>query len=230
LGGRPRRDDRLIVAGIWYVLRTGCPWRDLPACYGRWGGVYTRWRRWCLNQLWGRILKCLRRYAVGQLRFVDCSHIKLHQDGANGCGGHRAQAIGRTKGGLNTKLAMAVDAHGRVVALGLAPGSQHDQRAVEPLLPSLRGKRFVGDKGFDADTFAARLRGLRIRVCIPARKQRRRPLPFHRGYYRQRHHVENGFGRLKRFRRVGTRYEKLALTFLGFVQLAAIFDWLSHQV
>jgi len=53
------------------------------------------------------------------------------------------------------------------------------------------------------------------------------PVRWHRGYYRLRHRVENFFQRIKRFRRVGTRYEKLALHFLGFVQLAAILDWLS---
>ncbi len=55
-------------------------------------------------------------------------------------------------------------------------------------------------------------------------------MPFHSGYYRRRHRVENFFARLKRFRRVATRYDKLAVTFLGFVQFAAIFDWLTHEV
>ena len=74
------------------------------------------------------------------LRHLDCSHIKLHQDGANPAGGQLAQAIGRTKGGLNTKLAAVVDQHGRAVAVTLAPGPQHDLLAVAAVCVSPSGR------------------------------------------------------------------------------------------
>jgi len=83
-------------------------------------------------------------------------------------------------------------------------------------------------KHFDADTFRARLCRQHTRVCIPAKRSRRWPVAFHRGYYRRRHKVENFFCRIKRYRRLSTRYEKLAITFLAFVQLAAVVDWLIH--
>jgi len=227
--GRPPKDDRLMVTAIFYVLRTGIPWRDLPECFGPWSSVYTRFRRWCATGLFARMHALAARAAVGQLRYVDCSHVKLHQDGTNPPGGQSAQAIGRTKGGINTKLAAIVDRHGRAVALGLAAGQRHDLYAVEPLLPCLRRHRAVADKGFDADTFRARLCRQRTRVCIPPKRSRRWPVAFHRGYYRHRHQVENFFCRIKRHRRISTRYDKLASTFLGFVQVATIFDWLTHR-
>ena len=219
-----------MVTAIWYVLRMGCPWRDVPAKFGPWSSVYTRWRRWCASGLWSRLLARLARGARGQLRHLDCSHIKLHQDGANPPGGQARHAIGRTKGGINTKLAAVVDADGRAVALCLAPGQRHDLKAVLPLVPALRRKRAVGDKGFDADNFRALLRRERTRLCIAPRRRRRQPPPFHRGYYRRRHRVENFFCRIKRLRRIATRYDKLAHTFLAFVQLAAVLDWLTHAV
>ena len=229
-GGRPPKDDRIVVTAIWYVLRTGCPWRDAPSCYGPWGSIYTRWRRWCVSGLWGRLLKRLARRAQGTLRHVDCSHIKLHQDGANPQGGQAAQAIGLTKGGLNTKLAAVVDRYGRAVGLCLTAGPRHDLHAVVPLLSTLRRHRCVADKGFDSDSFRARLRRQHTPCCIPPRRGRRQPARFHRGYYRCRHQVENFFGRIKKYRRIGTRYEKLAETFFAFVQFAAILDWLTHPV
>ena len=134
-GGRPPKDDRLMVTGIWYVLRTGVPWRDLPAEFGPWSSVYTRFRRWCASGLWARLLTILGAGAYGGIRSVDCSHIKIHQDGANPAGGQSAQAMGRTKGGFNTKLAAVVDAIGRAVGLSLAPGPQYDVHACEPLAP-----------------------------------------------------------------------------------------------
>jgi transposase len=217
-----------MLGAILFVLRTGIPWRDLPGGYGPWSSVYARYRRWCSSGLFAQMLAVLAKAAVGELRHLDCSHIKLHQHGANPPGGQAAQAMGRTKGGLNTKLSAIVDARGRAVALSLASGPQHDQHAVETVLASARGRRIVADKGFDADVFRARLRHQRSRYCIPPRRGRQRPARFHRGYYRCRHQVENFFGRIKIQRRVSTRYDKLAETFLGFVYLAAILDWLTH--
>ena len=230
IGGRPPKDDRMILTGIWFVLRTGVPWRDLPECFGSWGTVYARFRRWCACGHLVRMLKVLARRASGRLRHLDCSPIKLHRQGANPAGGQQAQAMGRTKGGLNTKLSALVDRHGRAVALSLAPGAQHDQHAVIPVLHQRRGRRVVADKGFDSDVFRRKLRSRHAQPCLPPRHGRRHPASYHRGYYRARHHVENFFGRIKAYRRVSTRYEKLAATFLAFVLFAAILDWLTHKV
>ena len=218
-----------MFAAMFYVMRTGIPWRDLPERFGPWGSVYTRFRRWCAIGLFARLLAAVAQGAKGELRYIDCSHIKLHQDGSNPRGGQAAQAIGRTKGGINTKLAAIVERGGRAVALGLAEGQRHDLLAVEPLLGCLRQRCVVGDKGFDADNFRARLRRQHTRVCIPPKSSRRCPAAFHRGYYRCRHKIENFFCRIKRHRRISTRFEKLAVTFLAFVQLAAVLDWLTHR-
>jgi transposase len=167
-----------MVTGIFYVLRTGTPWRDLPVHFGPWSSVYTRFRRWCAAGLFGRMLALAAKSAAGELRHIDCYHIKLHQDGTNPAGGQQLQAIGRTKGGINTKLSAIVENGGRAVALSLSAGQRHDLYAVEPLLPCLRGYRAVADKGFDADTFRARLCRQRTRVCIPAKRSRRSPVRF----------------------------------------------------
>lgn len=159
-----------MVTAMFYVLRTGVPWRDLPVRFGPWSSVYTRFRRWQRAGLFARLLAFASAPAAGQLRHVDCSHIKLHQHGANPRGGQEAQAIGRTKGGINTKLAAVVDARGRAVGLCLAPGQRHDLRAIDPLLPCLRRRRAVADKGFDYDSLRSRLHHQRSRVCIPRRR------------------------------------------------------------
>jgi transposase len=216
-----------MVTAIFYILRTGIPWRDLPERFGSWSSVYTRFRRWCACGLFARLLAVAGRNARGRLRHLDCSHIKLHQHGANPSGGQEDQAIGRTKGGLNTKLAAIVDGRGRALALGLAAGQRHDLKAMEPLLPCLRGHHAVADRAFDSQPLRLRLRLWRTRVCIPPQPNRRHQPAFHRGYYRCRHRVENFFCRIKRYRRISTRYDKLAATFLAFVLFAAVLDWLK---
>lgn len=210
------------------MLRTGCPWRDLPECYGKWQTVYSRFRLWCRQGLFARILAQLGRKAVGSLRHLDSSHIKLHQHGANPRGGQATQAMGRTKGGLNTKLSAVVDGWGRALAVSLDCGQRHDLLAALPVLGAARGHCLVADRGVDADNFRARLLRQRSRPCIPPKRRRLHRVRFHRGYYRHRRQVENFFGRIKAHRRISTRYDKLAETFLGFVQLAAALDWLTH--
>jgi len=213
-----------------YVLRTGLPWRDLPVEFGSWAGVYTRWRRWCALGLWAKVLAACQRWARGRLRLVDCSYIKLHQDGANPVGGQAAAAIGRTRAGLATKLAAITDARGHVVALSLSAGQRHDFHAVAPLENYLRGHIVVADRNFDANAWRQRLRRHRCLPCIPSHARRAVPLPHHRGYYRHRHKIENCFGRLKRYRRIAQRFEKRPDVFLAFVCLAAILDWLRFGI
>lgn len=215
-----------MVEGMYFVLRTGCPWRDLPAHFGPWSSVYTRWRRWCKAGLWQTIFELLSALEQGQLRHVDATHIKVHQDASSG--GHQEdQAVGKTKGGLNTKLTAMVDGLGRAVRLALAAGQRADVQVVQAIeLPV--GKRIVADKGYDSDAFRRAIEEAGSAPCVPPRHNRLHPVQWHKGFYRQRHHVENFFQRIKRLRRVGTRYEKLAGHFLGFVHLAAIMDWLNR--
>src|SRR5271169_6483914 len=140
-----------MVEAIFYVLRTAVAWRDLPACYGPWNSVYTRWRRWCALGLLQEILRLLSRHSVGRVRFIDGSHIKLHQFGTNPAGGQSTQAIGRTKGGLNTKVSALVEGHGRLVLAVVTPGQMYEVEAAAPLLQTLKSVLLVGDKGFDSD-------------------------------------------------------------------------------
>ncbi len=212
-----------------YILRVGCPWRDLPGIYGSWNSVYTRWRRWGQSGLWERLLGVLAQQAVGRLRFLDSSHIKVHQDGSNPIAGQQNQGIGRTKGGLNTKLSAWVDGRGRALRLALAPGQAADVKVAEYAeWPNVNHTTTVADKGYDSNAFRALLQQCGSRPCIPSRSLRREPAQWHRGYYRLRHRIENFFQRIKRYRRVGTRYDKSQLCFLAFVHLAAILDWLNN--
>jgi transposase len=218
-----------MVEAIFYVLRTAVAWRDLPACYGPWNSVYTRWRRWCALGLWQEILRFLSRNAVGRVRFVDGSHIKLHQFGTNPAGGQLTQAIGRTKGGLNTKLCALVEGNGRLIAALVAPGQMYEVEAAAPLLLPLKNVLLVGDKGFDVDALRQQMLAQNCLACIPPRSGRHHPAWHHRGFYRQRHKIENFFQRIKIYKRVATRYDKLALTFLNFILVAAVFDWLKSS-
>ena len=191
-----------MVEAMIYVLRTGLPWRDLPVRFGPWNSVYTRGRRWCQRGLWARLLRMLARQAQGRLRFLDASHVKVHQDGSNPAGGQQNQAIGRTKGGLNTKVTAWVDGHGRTLNLSLAPGQHAEVRVAKTSpRPPLRGTITVADKGYDSDGFRAQLRRWGSRPCLPGRSNRVTPVKWHRGYYRRRHKDANAIAGSARVRK-----------------------------
>ncbi len=161
------------------------------------------------------------------MRFIDGSHVKCHQFATNPAGGQRAQAFGRTKGGLNTKICAWDEGRGRLMVVVIAPGQVYEVEAAGPLLETLRRILLVGDKGFDSDALRRQMLAQGCLASVPPRSGRRAPAWFHREFYRQRHKIENFFQRIKIYKRVSTRYEKLALTFLNFVLVAAVFDWLK---
>lgn len=86
--GRKRHDDRRIINGILWHLRTGAPWRDTPERYGNWHTVYSRWRRWCAQGVWQRLLDGLLAAAEAQglidwsAHHVDATIIRAHQHAA----------------------------------------------------------------------------------------------------------------------------------------------------
>lgn len=107
-------------------------------------------------------------------------------------------------------------------------GNLADIRCADRIvIPS--GHRLVADKGYDSTALRDRIWDAESCPCIPNLKNRKNPARCHRGLNTLRHRVENFFQRIKRFRRIGTRYEKLSLHFLAFVQLAAILDWLKSS-
>lgn len=216
-----------MVEGMIYLVRVGCPWRDLPELFGSWKGVYTRWRRWAQSGLWHAILCFLARQAEGCLRAIDSTFLKVHQHGANPAGGQEAQAMGRTKGGLNTKLHAVVDGRGRAVALLLSAGQVSDVKMAPELLQPFRRVIIVADKAYDSSALYEQLCTQQCRVCIANRLGRGRKLPFHRGWYRKRHRVENFFQRAKTMRRFATRYEKTLTSFFAVACLTAVLDWLN---
>jgi len=180
--------------------------------------------------LWAEVLGHLVRKPKGTLRFVDSTFIKVHQAGQGAIGGSQNQAIGLTKGGHNSKLTAAVDEQGHVVGLLLFPGQCAETTAAKKILPLLaKTMVFVGDKGFDSDELRALIENNGGVACIPPRSNRTSYRWCDPEFYRKRHLVENIFQRIKYWRRVATRYEKLASTFLAFATLACSIDYIRRK-
>jgi transposase len=87
--GARREDDRRIINGIFYVLRTGSPWRDLPDRYGPYTTVYNRFNRWAKKGVWLRMFEALAERSPQSLQLIDSSIVRAHQHAAGGKKGAR---------------------------------------------------------------------------------------------------------------------------------------------
>jgi transposase len=225
-GGRPRVKDEVILLAVLYRLREGCSWRAL-SIFAPFSTIYTRWRRWNDDGDWTRVLEALATGAAGQLWAIDSTCCKVHKHAAGGPEGSEAQSIGSTKGGSNTKIHALVDARGMPVRLLLSAGNRNDINLAPGLVEGLDSRWILADKAYDCDWFRLLLKELGLKACIPPKSGRNHPATYHSGFYKKRHHVENFFQRIKEYRAIATRYEKLAHCFLGLATLAAIMIWLK---
>jgi len=142
----------------------------------------------------------------------------------------RACALGRSRGGLTTKLHAVTDARGLPVTLHLTPGQAHDGKTGLALIGTLGpGLRLLADAAYDMnalrDMLAARGAEAQIKPLT-----RRKPMPaFDKTAYRRRNRIERFFSKIKQFRAIATRYEKHDENFLNLIRLASIRIWLRHN-
>lgn len=123
---------------------------------------------------------------------------------------------------MNSKLHAVCDGLGRPIILLLTEGQMSDHKGAALLFPILpRAKVLLGDKGYDSDWFRAAIDNQGIAACIPPRKNRKVQYLYDKQLYRQRHKIENVFGRIKDWRRVATRYDRCAHTFMSAIFIAA---------
>ena len=131
--------------------------------------------------------------------------------------------MGRSRGGLSTKIHARVNHQGRPIQILITPGQAHDLTGAEPLLANLgRGTIVIADKAYDADRLRAHIKAKGAIANIPNMIRRKKRFRWTKALYRERNQIERFFNKLKQFRRIATRYDKLGASFLAFIQLAAV--------
>nr|WP_231878058.1 IS5 family transposase [Gluconobacter albidus] len=146
--------------------------------------------------------------------------------------GAHAEAFGRSRGGFTSKIHARCDNQGRPFGFALSGGQVSDYKATDALMafPVPNPKAMLADRGYDSDGFRQDLLFRGILPVIPSRKGRNAPQKTDWRRYRDRNRIERMFNRLKQMRRIATRYDKTALSFISFLNLAAARLWIESFV
>src|SRR6195952_1306002 len=219
--GATARDNRLFLEAVLWRVRTGAQWRDLPGDFGRGNSFFQRFRRWVKGGVFERVFGCLSDEPDFEYALIDGTIVTAHQKASGAKGGTQNQAIGRSRGGLTTKIVALVDALGALLRFVLLPGQRHDTVGVAPLIEGIDFGALLGDKAFDVDWLRAELDARGAIAVIPPKANRKTIIPCDRAMYRWRHQIENYFAKLKEFRAIATRYDKTDDSFRANINLAA---------
>jgi transposase len=131
------------------------------------------------------------------------------------------EALGRSRGGFSTKIHARCDGKGRPLGFTITPGQAHDIKGFTTLLRTIGDKidALLADKGYDADAVRQALSEMEVEAVIPSKSNRKQPIAFDRKAYKRRNLIERMFNKLKNWRRVATRYDKTASSFLAFIMI-----------
>ena len=197
--GRPAQDSRLFINAVFWILRTGSLWRDLPPDYGGWKNTHRRFCRCRDKGVWAFLLERLIDEPDYEWLMIDASHCKVHPH--------------------------AVDAHGMTVRIIATEGTRADCSEATRLIEGIDAEHLIADQGYDSDAVIQQARSQGMPAQIPPRKNRKEARDYDKHLYRQRHQVENAFLHLKGWRRIATRYAKNLASFLAAAQIRCPALW-----
>jgi transposase len=218
---------RLTIEGIFYRLRVGCPWRDLPSVFGNWNAIYKRFNEWSRQRKLMNIFNELVIDPDLEWEFIDGSIVKAHQH-SSGAAYEQESAIGKSVAGNTTKIHMAVDSCGLPIHFIVTGGEVHDSKEAPTLIAELpKADYIIADRGYDSEDLRIQIKERGATPVIPRKKNStvgNDDIDW--CLYKYRHLIENVFARLKHFRAIATRYDKLKRNFEGSMALACAFLWL----
>lgn len=158
--------------------------------------------------------------------FIDRSYIRVHQH-ASGARNGFERAIGQSRGGRTTKIHLATDANGLPIDFKITGGDVHDSQVAKQLIDTVDEATYlIADKGYDAEHIRIYAQNKDMIPIIPMRSNSKRSnKEFDKYQYKLRHLVENVLARLKHFRAIATRFDKLARNYQSMIYIACMFIW-----
>jgi transposase len=141
-------------------------------------------------------------------------------------GGQKLQALGRSRGSFSTKIHISMDALGNPLRFLVTGGQRHDSTQAEALVVGFTFERVIADRANDSDVFLEYIQEQDAEAVIPPKSNRKERREYDRHLYKDRHLIECFINKVKHFRRIFSRYDKLASRYLGFLYFVGALIWL----
>jgi transposase len=223
-----------IVNAILYVAENGCKWRSLPKRFGNWHTNYTRMNRWAKADSLDRLFEELQHQQLARIKIeavsLDNTTVKMHPDGT-GAQKNGVQSIGRSRGGWTTKIHMVAADARTAQTFSLTPGQAGDAPAGRELLRHLASLpkrcRVIMDRAYEGNETRQLVLDLGLTRWVPPPSTRVEPWRYCKAWYRRRNEIGRPFRRLKGFRRIFSRFDKLDVMFLAFLSFALVVEALQ---
>ena len=220
-----KRDEaalRRFVEAVLWTCRTGAPWRDLPQTLGHWASLCHRWQRWRLRGWWELVFEALRPVLPADGLLIDSATGKAQRAASRAARSTAGnEALGRSRGGLCTKLHLCADGAGRILRLIARPGQHAGLRHATALASGVPACDAALDRGYMPAALRAAFAADGCTVHTPPRRDRADPPPWTPALHAKRHYVENLFSRMKDQGHIALRRDKTRQSWMGFARLAA---------
>jgi transposase len=218
---------KTFVGAVYWMMRTGAQWRELPENYGRWNTVFQRFNAWSKKNIWSELHAfCIEDPDLESI-MIDATIVRAHACASGYKKGQQAeQGLGRSKGGFTSKIHAKVDALGNPLQFINTPGQTSDITQAKALTHDARDCYVLADKGYDADYLRSDLQQQRCITVIPGKSNRLLAIKYDKYIYRERHLIECFFSKIKQFRRIFSRYDKSMRNFMAFLSFAGACLWL----
>ena len=220
-----------VLNAILYVAEQGCKWRGLPKRFGRWHTIYMRMSRWAKNGVLDRVFEQLQMEQIVRIRIeafsIDSTSVKVHPDGTEALKKRTAGhwEIARR---VEHKIHMVAADDRTAITFALSPGNDHDaphgRALLEELGPMPEGLPLLMDRAYEGNETRQLVLDLGMIPVVPPKSNRLHPWDYDHAVYKKRNEIERLFRRLKGFRRIFSRFEKLDVLFLGFLSFALIIE------
>lgn len=220
---------RAFVDAVHWRMRTGAPWEDLPAEFGKPNSIFKRFARWSDSGVWEKLHQHFIEDPDMEWLLLDSSVVRAHPCAAGAPkqnGGQQAQSLGRSVGGFSTKIHASVDALGNPLRFLLTAGQRGDAPQAIALLEGFEFAGVMADRGYDADGILDFIMENDAVAVIPAKKNRVEQRETDWFTYKDRHLVECFFNKIKHYRAIFSRFEKYASRYMSLLSFASALIWL----
>jgi transposase len=214
---------RIFIEAVHYICRAGCPWRLLPHYYGDWRSIHKRFKQWSDKRIWEILFEKSQIDPDMEWVMIDSTIVRAHACAAGYM--QEKQALGRSAGGFTTKIHALVDALGNPLKFILTPGQRSDHTQGDAITQGVSDTIVLGDKGYSSDQFVLNLTAKCCIPAIPSKNNSKNPREHDKHLYQERYLIECFFGKIKHFRKIFSRFDKLARTYLSFVHFVGTLIW-----